>query len=218
MMKPFINEDFLLENKISRKLYHEYSTRQPIIDFHCHLSPSMIAEDRQFDNLGEAWLDGDHYKWRAMRTNGADEKFCTGNATHEQKFKKWAETVPATVGNPLYHWTHLELARYFGIFDLLSPSTSDKIYKKSAEMLHSKDFSIRSLIRKMNVEVICTTDDPADTLEYHQKIKGSFEVRVLPTFRPDNAAKTEDPVKFKEYIGRLGGCIRFEHRRLQEPD
>ena len=206
MKKPFINEDFLLENKTSRKLYHEYSSKQPVIDFHCHLSPSMIAEDRQFDNLGEAWLEGDHYKWRAMRTNGSDEKFCTGNATQEQKFKKWAETVPATVGNPLYHWTHLELARYFDIYDLLSPSTSDKIYKKSSEMLRSKDFSIRSLIRKMNVEVICTTDDPADTLEYHKKIKGSFEVKVLPTFRPDNAVKTEDPLKFKEYIGRLGAA------------
>ena len=202
-MKPFINEDFLLESKIARRLYNEFSKNQPIIDFHCHLSPSMIADDRQFDNLGQAWLEGDHYKWRAMRTNGANERFCTGNATPREKFDKWAETVSATIGNPLYHWTHLELARYFGIYDLLSPATSGKIYEKTSEMLRSKDFSIRSLIRKMNVEIICTTDDPSDTLEYHEKLKGSFEIRVLPTFRPDNVAKTENSVKFREYIIRL---------------
>lgn len=203
MTKPFINEDFLLENKIARRLYNEFSKNQPIIDFHCHLSPSIIAADRQFDNLGQAWLDGDHYKWRAMRTNGSNERFCTGNATPREKFDKWAETVPATIGNPLYHWTHLELARYFGIYDLLSPATSGKIYEKASEMLRSKDFSIRSLIRKMNVEIICTTDDPSDTLEYHMMLKGSFEIRVLPTFRPDNVVKTEDQVKFREYIARL---------------
>ena len=203
MIKPFINDDFLLENKTARRLFHEFSENQPIIDFHCHLSPSMIAEDRHFDNLAQAWLEGDHYKWRAMRTNGVNERYCTGNASPKEKFDKWAGTVPATAGNPLYHWTHLELARYFGIYDLLSPSTSGKIYDKASEMLQTKDFSIRSLIRKMKVEIICTTDDPADTLEYHQKLKGSFEITVLPTFRPDNVVKTEDPLKFKEYIGRL---------------
>jgi len=206
MIKPFINEDFLLENKTARRIYHEFSEKQPIIDFHCHLSPSMISEDRQFDNLGQAWLEGDHYKWRAMRTNGIAERFCTGNATPEEKFKKWAETVPATVGNPLYHWTHLELARYFGIYDLLSPSTSGGIYKKATEMLRSKDFSIRSLIRKMKVEVICTTDDPSDSLEFHKQLRSSFEIKVLPTFRPDNAVKTEDALKFKEYVARLGAA------------
>ncbi len=203
MSKPFINEDFLLESKTARRLYNEFSKDQPIIDFHCHLSPSMIADDRQFENLGQAWLEGDHYKWRAMRTNGANERFCTGNATPVEKFGKWAETVPATIGNPLYHWTHLELARYFNIYDLLSPSTSGEIYEKASGMLRTKEFSIRSLIRKMNVEVICTTDDPSDSLEYHKLLKGSFETRVLPTFRPDNAVKTEDPVKFTEYIVRL---------------
>ena len=202
-MKPFINEDFLLETKTARKLYHEFSEGRPIIDFHCHLSPSMIAEDRQFDNLGQAWLEGDHYKWRAMRTNGINERFCTGEAAPEEKLSKWAETVPATAGNPLYHWTHLELARYFKIYDLLSPSTSASIYEKASAMLRSGDFSIRSLIRKMNVEVICTTDDPTDTLEHHQKLKGSFETKVLPTFRPDNVLKTEDPSKFKKYIIKL---------------
>jgi glucuronate isomerase len=203
MNKSFINEDFLLEGKTARKLYNEFSKDQPIIDFHCHLSPSMIADDRQFDNLGLAWLEGDHYKWRAMRINGVNERFCTGNATPREKFDKWAETVPATIGNPLYHWTHLELARYFGLYDLLSPSTSGKIYEKASEMLRSKEFSIRSLIRKMNVEIICTTDDPTDSLEYHKKLKGSFEIRVLPTFRPDNVVKTEDPAKFREYIARF---------------
>jgi glucuronate isomerase len=203
MNKPFINEDFLLESRTARRLYNEFSKDQPIIDFHCHLSPSMIADDKTFDNLGQAWLEGDHYKWRAMRTNGANERFCTGNATPREKFDKWAETVPATIGNPLYHWTHLELARYFGIYDLLSPSTSGEIYEKASEMLRSKEFSIRSLIRKMNVEVICTTDDPSDSLEYHKMLKGSPGIMVLPTFRPDNAVKTENHVKFGEYIVRL---------------
>ncbi len=202
-MKPFINEDFLLETRTARRLYHEFSEGRPIIDFHCHLSPSMIAEDRQLDNLGQAWLEGDHYKWRAMRINGVSERFCTGEASPEEKFSKWAETVPATAGNPLYHWTHLELARYFGIYNLLSPSTSANIYEKASAMLRSRDFSIKSLIRKMNVEIICTTDDPTDTLEYHQKLKGSFETKVLPTFRPDNVVKTEDPLKFKDYILKL---------------
>ena len=203
-MKPFINEDFLLENKTARRLYHEFSEHHPIIDFHCHLSPSMIAEDRQFENLGQAWMEGDHYKWRAMRTNGIDEKYCTGNATPQEKFNKWAETVPATIGNPLYHWTHLELARYFKIYDLLSPATADSIYRKASSLLQSKEFSIKSIIRKMNVRIICTTDDPTDSLEFHKKLRDSFEIRVLPTFRPDNVIKTVDPTKFKAYIDKLG--------------
>ena len=202
-MKHFINEDFLLNNKTARRLYHDFSEGRPIIDFHCHLSPAMIADDRKFDELGQAWLEGDHYKWRAMRTNGINERYCTGTATPREKFEKWAETVPATVGNPLYHWTHLELARYFGIFELLSPSTSASIYERASYLLKSKDFSIRSMIKKMNVETICTTDDPADTLEYHRQLKGSFEVTVLPTFRPDNIIKTEDPVIFNAYVKRL---------------
>ena len=202
-MKPFINDDFLLGNKTAVRLYHLYSERLPIIDFHCHLSPAMIAENRQFKNLCQAWLEGDHYKWRAMRANGIDEMYCTGSAPDREKFSKWAKTVPATIGNPLYHWTHLELARYFGIYDLLSTSTAKKIYKEASEMLRTKEFSIKSLIRKMNVEVICTTDDPTDTLEYHRQLKDSFEKTVLPTFRSDNIIKTEDPEKFKVYIKKL---------------
>jgi len=202
-MKTFIHEDFLLENKTAERLYHQYSANQPIIDFHCHLSPEMIAQDRKFNDLSEIWLEGDHYKWRAMRTNGIDEKYCTGKASGKEKFDKWAETVPATVGNPLYHWTHLELARYFNIFDLLSPSSADNIYNQTSKMLKSGDFSTKSLIRKMNVKLICTTDDPTDSLEFHVQLKKSFEIPVFPTFRPDNAVKTEDKKKFRAYILKL---------------
>jgi glucuronate isomerase len=203
-MTPFIHNNFLLGNKTGEKLYHQYSSIQPIIDFHCHLSPSMIADDRQFDDLTQIWLEGDHYKWRAMRTNGVNENYCTGNASAKEKFNKWAETVPMTLGNPLYHWTHLELARYFNIFDLLSPKTAEKIYREGSALVKSKDFSTRSLIRKMNVEVICTTDDPADDLASHKKLKGEFEILVIPTFRPDNAIKIEDSIRFREYIQKLG--------------
>jgi glucuronate isomerase len=202
-MKTFIHKDFLLGNSTAERLYHQYSANQPIIDFHCHLSPQMIAEDRHFKDLSEIWLEGDHYKWRAMRTNGIAEKYCTGKASGKEKFYKWAETVPYTVGNPLYHWTHLELARYFNISDLLSPSTAEKIFNQATEMLKSNDFSTRSLIRRMNVKLICTTDDPTDSLDHHIKLKDSFEIPVLPTFRPDNTVKTEDPAKFMSYINKL---------------
>jgi glucuronate isomerase len=203
-MKAFIHEDFILSNKTAIRLYHQYAENLPIIDFHCHLSPAMISDDRQFDNLTQAWLEGDHYKWRAMRTNGISEDFCTGKRPDPDKFMKWAETVPYTAGNPLYHWTHLELARYFGIFKLLSPSTALEIYDKANSLLRTKDFSIRALLRKMNVEVVCTTDDPADDLEYHKQLKNSFEIKILPAFRPDNVIKTDDQLKFKAYIEKLG--------------
>jgi len=202
-MKPFIHENFLLGNKTAEKLYHKYSENQPIIDFHCHLSPEMIEQDHQFANLTRAWLEGDHYKWRAMRSNGINEKFCTGNASDIEKFKKWAETVPSTAGNPLYHWTHLELLRYFNISELLSPSTATSIYERASGLLQTKEFSTRSIIRKMKAEVVCTTDDPADNLEHHLILKDTFEIKVLPTFRPDNVIKTEDPEKFKAYLIRL---------------
>ena len=214
-MKPFINENFLLGNRTAEKLYHKYSEIQPIVDFHCHLSPAMISEDRQFNNLTQAWLEGDHYKWRAMRTNGINEQYCTGNASDAEKFFKWAETVPATVGNPLYHWTHLELARYFNISELLSTSTAAGIYEKASSLLRTKEFSTRSIIRNMKVEVICTTDDPTDSLEHHLKLKGSFEIKVLPTFRPDNVVKTEDPEKFRAYIQKLELASGFEIRSFE---
>ncbi len=202
-MKPFISDDFILSNKTAGRLYHKYAENQPIIDFHCHLSPAMIAGNRQFNNLTEAWLEGDHYKWRAMRSNGVNEKYCTGSASAEEKFEKWAETVPATIGNPLYHWTHLELARYFNITELLSPSSASSIYERASAMLLTTEFSTRSMIRRMKAEVICTTDDPTDSLEHHKKLLGSFEANVLPTFRPDNIVKTEDPRKFADYIKKL---------------
>jgi glucuronate isomerase len=213
-MKPFIHENFLLGNKTAEKLYHKYSENQPIIDFHCHLSPEMIEQDHQFANLTRAWLEGDHYKWRAMRSNGINEKFCTGNASDIEKFKKWAETVPVTAGNPLYHWTHLELLRYFNIRELLSPSTAESIYERASGLLQTKEFSTRSIIRKMKAEVVCTTDDPADTLEHHLKIKDTFEIKVLPTFRPDNVIKTENPEKFMAYLNRLELVCGIEIRNF----
>jgi glucuronate isomerase len=205
-MAHFINPDFLLGNKTAVRLYHEYAADKPIIDFHCHLSPRMIADDRQFDDLGQIWLEGDHYKWRAMRTNGIGEKYCTGDASPKEKFMKWAETVPRTAGNPLYHWTHLELGRYFNIFDLLSPVTADKIYEEATAMLKLKEFSTRSLIRRMNVEVICTTDDPADNLSSHKELANTFNVKVLPTWRPDAVIKIEDTEKFRAYIEKLSSA------------
>lgn len=211
-MKPFVHDDFLLGNRTAIRLYHEYSENQPIIDFHCHLSPAMISGDVNFGDLGQAWLDGDHYKWRAMRTNGISERYCTGDATAREKFMKWAETVPATIGNPLYHWTHLELARYFGIHDLLSPSTAHSIYEGASALLQTKEFSIRSLLKRMNVEVICTTDDPSDTLEHHRALKRFADIMILPTFRPDGVIKTADPESFRAYIRKLGESAGREIR------
>ena len=170
-MKKFLDKDFLLESETARKLYHEVAAGLPIIDYHCHLDPRMIAEDASFDNLTQVWLAGDHYKWRAMRANGVEEQFCTGDATDQEKFMKWAATVPDTLRNPLYHWTHLELQRYFGITELLNTESAPGIYEQAGKMLQSEDYTVRKLIRKMNVEVICTTDDPVDSLEHHQKIR-----------------------------------------------
>ena len=213
-MKPFIHENFLLNNKKAEKLYHNYAENQPIVDFHCHLSPAMIANDYQFENITQAWLQGDHYKWRAMRMNGIDEIYCTGTESDKIKFEKWAETVPSTAGNPLYHWTQLELARYFNITDLLSPSTAHDIFNQTSALLQTREFSVRSLIRKMNVELICTTDDPTDTLEFHQKLKEAFQIKILPTFRPDNIIKTEDPEIFISYIRKLEQIAGAEIKNL----
>lgn len=209
-MAPFINDNFLLLNRTARRLYFDYAEKQPIIDFHCHLSPSMIAEDRKFANLTQAWLEGDHYKWRAMRMNGVNEQYCTGNASDKDKFLKWAETVPYTAGNPLYHWTHLELARYFNVTELLSPGTAGKIYEETSEMLKSDDFSIRSLLEKVNVEVVCTTDDPVDDLTHHRTLRDSFKIKMLPTFRPDNILKTDNPSEFRGYIDNLSAVSGIE--------
>ncbi len=186
MIRPFLDKDFFLQTESARRLYHGSAAVQPIIDYHCHLSPKDIATDRQFANISTAWLEGDHYKWRAMRTNGINERFCTGDADSFAKFEAWAETVPFTVRNPLYHWTHLELKRYFGISELLSPKTARSIYDRASFFLNTPAFSVRNLLRKMNVELVCTTDDPADSLEHHESIrKDGCDIRVLPTFRPD---------------------------------
>ncbi|MEN8229173.1 MAG: glucuronate isomerase [Bacteroidota bacterium] len=203
-MKKFLDKDFLLESDTAQRLYHGAASQMPIIDYHCHLIPEQIAGDIKFENLTQIWLAGDHYKWRAMRANGVDEKYCTGDATDEEKFMKWAECVPETLRNPLYHWTHLELQRYFGITDLLNPASAKEIYDRANEMLGSDEFSVRNLIRKMNVEVICTTDDPVDTLEHHQKIKeDGFETAVYPAWRPDKAMTVDDPKSYNRYLEKL---------------
>ncbi|MBN1789363.1 MAG: glucuronate isomerase [Bacteroidales bacterium] len=203
-MKGFLDSNFLLHTKTAEYLYHQHAAGMPIIDYHCHLSPKQIAENKNFDNLTQPWLYGDHYKWRAMRSNGIDERYCSGNATDWEKYEKWAETVPFTMRNPLYHWTHLELQRYFGITDLLSPKTAATIYEKASDMLGQKDFSPVGLIKRMNVEIVCTTDDPVDSLEYHRKIKETTAgIRVIPAWRPDKVLMADNPVGFNEYIGKL---------------
>ncbi len=203
-MNSFISDNFLLQSETAAKLYHEYAAPRPIIDYHCHLPPTEIASDKNFENLTKIWLDGDHYKWRAMRTLGIDEKFITGDAPDQQKFEKWVETVPYTIRNPLYHWTHLELKNYFGLDELLDPDNAEKIYDRCSEMLQQEPFSTQSLIKRMNVEVICTTDDPADSLEYHKKLQNSsFEVTVLPAFRPDKAYAFNDAESYNQYLDNL---------------
>jgi len=203
-MKPFLDENFLLKTKTAQRLYHEYAQSMPLIDYHCHLSPQQIAENVQFKNITDAWLSGDHYKWRAMRTNGVDESYCTGNKSDEDKFMKWAETVPYTMRNPLYHWTHLELQRYFGINEILNPTTAKGIYDATSAMLQDPSYSTQGLIQKMNVRVICTTDDPIDSLEYHQQIKDSnFGVKVFPAYRPDKAMEVNNAANFKLYVRKV---------------
>ncbi len=204
MKTKFLSEDFLLQNEAAKKLYHNYASLMPIVDYHCHLAPKDIAEDRRFKNLTEAWLEGDHYKWRAMRANGVAEKYITGDTFDLAKFQKWAETVPATLRNPLYHWTHLELKNYFGITELLNVENAEDIYIKASALLQKKEFSVRNLLRKMKVEVLCTTDDPTDSLEYHKQLQEEgFEIKVLPTFRPDMALNIELKVQFWDWINKL---------------
>jgi glucuronate isomerase len=203
-MKKFIDENFLLQNITAQKLYHEFAKEMPIIDYHNHLSPEQIARDINFENPTQLWLYGDHYKWRAMRTNGVDEKYITGNATDYEKFEQWAATVPYTLRNPLYHWTHLELQRYFDIDTLLSPATAKVIYDECSAKLKTPAFSVKNLLRKMNVKVLCTTDDPTDSLEHHRRIKADgFEIKVLPAFRPDKAMNVDDVAGFNSYVNKL---------------
>jgi glucuronate isomerase len=205
-MKPFLTEDFLLQTQTARALYHDFAENMPIFDYHCHLPVEEIAADRTFENLTDIWLRGDHYKWRAMRANGIAERLITGDASDFEKFQAWAATVPKTLRNPLYHWTHLELKRYFGVSGkLLNPETAEEIYTGCSARLREGDFSTRRILERMNVKVVCTTDDPTDTLEHHLRLKAdrTFPVKVLPAFRPDKALGVESPKDFNKWVDRL---------------
>jgi glucuronate isomerase len=210
-MKSFMDENFLLTNKTAEKLYHEYAKDMPIFDYHCHLIPKEIKDNKRYRNITEIWLGGDHYKWRAMRSNGIDEKYITGDAPDKDKFMKWAETMPNCLGNPLYHWTHLELKRFFGINELLSPQTAEVIWEKCNEMLAKNEFTVRELIKRSNVKVICTTDDPVDSLEDHIALAKdpTFDVKVLPAFRPDKSFNI-DKAGFIEWIKKLSTVVGQE--------
>lgn len=203
MSKHFIHDNFLLENKFAEELYHQYAKNQPIIDYHNHLSPKLIAQDHVFKNLTDVWINGDHYKWRAMRTFGIPEKFITGDASDREKFLQWGKTVPQTMRNPLYHWTHLELARYFDIYDLLNEKSAASIYEQASAQVNSKDFSCQNLLRKVNAKVVCTTEDPTDLLEYHQQIaQANLDIKVSTSFRPDKAILIGND-GYNEYIDAL---------------
>lgn len=204
MNKIFITDDFLLETESAKQLYHDFAKGMPIIDYHCHISPKEIAQNKKFNNLFQIWLAGDHYKWRAMRANGISEEYITGDKNDKEKFLKWAETVPYTLRNPLYHWTHLELKNVFGITKLLNKDSAKEIYDKCTQLLQTDDFSVQSIIKKANVELICTTDDPIDDLKYHQQIKeNNFEVKVIPAWRPDKAMTIDNPLEYNAWLDKL---------------
>jgi glucuronate isomerase len=203
-MRPFLDNDFLLNNDTAKVLYHQYAKDLPIIDYHNHLSPEAIAQDINFENITQLWLNGDHYKWRAMRANGIDEGYITGNRTDFEKFEQWAHTVPFTLRNPLFHWTHLELRRYFGIHEPLNEKTAKKIYEQINALLPLKEYSVVGLLQKMKVQLLCTTDDPIDNLAHHQTIKQQDgSIQVLPAFRPDKAMEVEDATQFNTYLSKL---------------
>ncbi len=209
-MKAFLEETFLLESDTAIHLYQEYATKLPIIDYHCHLSPKEITEDRAFENITQAWLAGDHYKWRAMRALGIDEHYITGQASDREKFGAWAKTVPFTMRNPLYHWTHMELKRPFGIRRILDEQSATGIYSETESLLQQPDFTTRGILKKMRVELVCTTDDPLDDLQHHQKQAGQEDVRVLPTFRPDKAYAVDDLEAWNAYLDALSEVSNIE--------
>jgi len=212
----FITDDFLLYNEQAKDLYNNYAKEQPIIDYHNHLSPKEIAEDRQFDNITQVWIAGDHYKWRAMRTLGVDEKYITGDASDKEKFMAWARTVPHTLRNPLYHWTHLELKRYFGIDELLNEDSAERIYEEVNKKLQQPEYSCRGLLKKMGVETLCTTEDPLDTLDYHRQLADSdFGIKVSTAFRPDKAVLIESP-SFNDYVDQLGNVAETSIKSYQD--
>lgn len=216
MKKIYMHEDFLLQNETARQLYHEHAAKMPIYDYHCHLQPAQIAQDKRFENLTQIWLHGDHYKWRAMRTNGIDERYCTGDASDWEKFEKWAQTVTACIRNPLYHWTHLELKKPFGITEkLLCPQTAGAIYKECNEMLQTPQFGVRGLMRQWNVKLVCTTEDPLDTLEHHQAIrKSGFEVAIHTAWRPDKAMMPENLEAQNAWIDKLAEMTNTDIRNF----
>ncbi len=203
-MTPFMGKDFLLSNKTAKTLYHDYAAKMPIIDYHCHINPQEIAEDRRFETITQVWLGGDHYKWRQMRSNGVEEKYITGDASDYEKFVAWAGTLQKAIGNPLYHWSHLELQRYFGYEGTLSPETAKEVWELCNKKLAEADFSVRNLIKKSNVTIICTTDDPIDSLAWHKMLAedSSFDVQVLPAWRPDKAMNLEKP-DYIDYLAKL---------------
>ncbi len=203
-MKQFLDKDFLLENEMAKKLFHEFAENTPVLDYHCHINPREIAENRQFDNITQVWLGGDHYKWRLMRSFGVDEKYITGDASDYEKFCKYAECVGKAIGNPLFHWSHLELQRFFGYHGVLSKKTADEVWKLCNEKLADPSMNVRNLIKQNNVTLICTTDDPVDSLEWHKKIAEdtTFDVKVLPTWRPDKAMNIEKP-DYLDYLDKL---------------
>jgi glucuronate isomerase len=218
MMSQFLTEDFLLDTEFARRLYHDYAAEQPIFDYHCHLPPEQIAQDYRFKNLYDIWLKGDHYKWRAMRTNGVAERLCTGDASDREKFQAWAETVPHTIGNPLYHWTHLELRRPFGITGtLLSGNTADDIWNRCNALLERDEFSARGIMKQMNVKMVGTTDDPIDDLSHHKAIAldRSFDVKVLPSWRPDKAFNIDAAI-FPEYMQKLSAAADVDIRKFSD--
>ncbi|MCM2677176.1 glucuronate isomerase [Alkalicoccobacillus plakortidis] len=216
--KAFIHDDFLLTNEPAKRLYHEYAKDQPILDYHCHVSPHEIAGDRRYNNIAEVWLHGDHYKWRGMRALGIDESYITGEKSDKDKFLKWASAVPHTIGNPLYHWTHLELKRYFGVDELLNEQSAERIWTQANERLQDADMSTRGIINQSNVNVICTTDDPIDSLESHKKLaaeNGDFKTNVYPAFRPDKvlAVKTDT---FIGYVEKLAAASDLDIRTYSD--
>jgi glucuronate isomerase len=218
-MKTFITEDFLLQSETAKVLYHDFAKQMPIIDYHNHLIPKQIADDAIFENLTQVWLYGDHYKWRAMRTNGIDERYCTGDASDQEKFRKYAETVPYAMRNPLYHWTHLELLRYFDVDILLNANTADEIYQECSAKLKRPDFSVQNLLRKMNVEFVGTTDDPNDSLTYHQQYgqtTAESAMQMRPTFRPDKAMAVENATAFIAYVQQLSEASRIDIQHFDD--
>ena len=206
---PFIHDDFLLTTPTARRLYHEYAAGQPILDYHCHLPPQDIAQNRRFNNLTEIWLEGDHYKWRAMRANGVDERYCTGDASPFEKFMAWAKTVPHTLRNPLYHWTHLELKRYFGIDDLLDGHSAPSVWERAKALLATDELTPWGILKKFNVRALCTTDDPTDDLAWHAQIAAEgLATRVFPAFRPDKALNVHLPEAFNAWVEKLAAAAK----------